>query len=521
MPLLPRRSVIPTRRQILAGASMAAATAFAPCLPALSQAASPFARLGEGQRFDFGALVEAAAMAAKRPFAAPGITDLPESYVNMAYGQFVSIRALPSAIIWGTENRGLSVEPLHRGYVFNNASQIYVVEDGLIRRIAFDRSKFDYGRVTPPPAGVDLAFSGMRLFAGPDGGREMAIFQGPAFFRAIANAQNFGVIARGLILRPGDMRGEEIPYVRAYWVERPSAQSGLIVISCLIESESLACAMRMTVRPGDITLIDVEQSLFARTAIEHFGIGGAMASFHFSPWSRRLFDEIRPASYEVSGLQMLTGAGEAIYRPVANPASLQVSAFIDNNPKGFGLVQRDRDFATFQDDDQRFEMRPSLWVQPLGEWGPGSVQLIEIPSDNEVNDNIIAYWRPRQGLAAGGEANFTYRESWCWFPPDQPPLATVTRIRQGRGSQQRRRRFVIDLNGDVLADAGIVAGLKANLSATPGNIHNQRLIPYPERKGARLSFELEPANDTLSELRLVLEAGGRPVSETWLFRWTP
>jgi glucans biosynthesis protein len=246
-----------------------------------------------------------------------------------------------------------------------------------------------------------------------------------------------------------------------------------------------------------------------------------MASFHYSPWSRRIFDEVRPAAYEVSGLQMLTGSGEWIYRPVCNPATLQVAAFVDNNPKGFGLVQRDRDFAHFQDDDQRFELRPSLWIEPLGEWGQGSVQLIEIPSDNEINDNIIAYWRPRQGLAQGGEAMFTYRQAWCWHPPERPALATATRIRQGRGSQPRRRRFVLDFNGDELADAGIVTSLKANISASPGTIQNLRLIPYPERKGARVSFELEPANDAFSELRLVLEAGQRPVSETWLYRWTP
>ncbi len=277
----------------------------------------------------------------------------------------------------------------------------------------------------------------------------------------------------------------------------------------------------MTMRPGDITLIDIEQNLFARAAIEHVGIGGAMGSFHYSPWSRRLFDEVRPAAYEVSGLQMLTGAGEWIYRPLNNPATLQVSAFMDNNPKGFGLVQRDRDFATFQDDDQRFELRPSLWIEPLGDWGQGSVQLIEIPSDNEINDNMIAYWRPRQGLAPGAEAMFSYRQSWCWHPPEQPPLATVTRIRQGRGTQARRRRFVIDLNGDILADAALAASLKPVISATPGTLHNIRLLPYPERKGARLSFELEPAGDAISELRLVLDAGGRAVSETWLYRWTP
>jgi periplasmic glucans biosynthesis protein len=510
-----------SRRGVICGSSALAAVSALQGRPARAQAPSPFARLGDGQRFDFSALVEAAAAQAKRPFVPPVFSDLPDGYANMAYDQYVSIRAQPSAVIWGADNRGMAVEPLHRGYVFSTPSPIYLVEDGLIRRVAFDRGKFDYGRVPPPPAGVDLAFSGFRLFAGGERLQEAALFQGPAFFRALARGQNFGVIARGLILRPGETRGEEVPHVRAYWIERPAAQAGVMVVCCLIESESITAAMRLTIRPGDVTFIDVEQTLFARSGIDHIGIGGAMASHLFAPGGRRMFDEVRPAAYEVSGLQMVTGAGEWIYRPVNNPATLQVSAFGDTNPKGFGLVQRDRDFATFQDDDQRFEMRPSLWVEPLGEWGPGSVQLMEIPSDNEVNDNIIAYWRPRQGMAAGAEQSFAYRQSWCWYPPEKPVLATMTRMRQGRGSQGRRRRFVLDFNGDVLGDAGVVTEIKAMMSATPGTLHNQRLITYPERKGARFFVELEPGNEAVCELRLVLEAGGKPVSETWLCRWTP
>jgi periplasmic glucans biosynthesis protein len=517
-----------SRRRVLGGATaltalnLAAPMIAAPSFPgrAHAQAASPFARLNEGQRFDYAALLEAASALAKRPFVAPVINDLPDGYANMAYDQYVTIRALPQAVIWGEENRGMAVEPLHRGYVFNTPTPIFVVEDGMIRRTAYDRSKFDFGKVAPPPNGVDLAFSGFRLFAGEGRGQEMAMFQGPAFFRAIANGQNFGVIGRGLILRPGETRGEEVPHVRAYWIERPMARSGVIVVCSLIESESVTAAMRMTVRPGDVTFIDVEQTLFARNAIDHVGIGGAIASYLYSPASRRFFDEARPAAHEVSGLQMLTGSGEWIYRSVNNPATLQVSAFVDTNPKGFGLVQRDRDFATFQDDDQRFERRPSLWIEPLGEWGAGTVQLMEIPSDNEVNDNIIAYWRPRQGMAPGAEASFSYRQNWSWYPPEKPALATVTRVRQGRGTQARRRRFVIDFNGDILADAGVVTALKANVSAGPGSIQNVRLLTYPEFKGARVSFELDPANEAMAEMRLVLDSGGRAVSETWLNRWT-
>ena len=150
---------------------------------------------------------------------------------------------------------------------------------------------------------------------------------------------------------------------------------------------------------------------------------------------------------------MLNGQGEWLWRPLSNPETLQISAFVDKAPRGFGLLQRDRAFEAFQDDEQRFERRPSLWIEPLGDWGQGSVQLIEIPSDAEINDNILAYWRPKAPMAAGSEVAFAYRQYWCWSPPERPPLATVTATRVGRGSVGRRRRFFVDFTGDALGES--------------------------------------------------------------------
>jgi periplasmic glucans biosynthesis protein len=518
-----------TRRRFLAGVSavaMGAGTGMPDKVAAQTNgAATPLAQImapvADGQRFEFATLVDTARNLAKRPFMVPA-NDLPDGFLGIPYDQYVAIRALPTAVVWNGENRGFTVEPLHRGYVFAPAVTLYTIEDGTVRRVAFDPGKYDYGRITPPASGLDLGFSGFRLSEGTERSRQVAIFQGPSFYRAIANGQNFGAIARGLILRPGETRGEEVPLVRAYWVERPRSGSGTIVINALYDSESVSAAIRLTVRPGDITYVDSELTVFARKDIEHYGVGCMMGSFLFGPQSRRLFDEVRPGAYEVSGLQMRTGADEWIYRPLNNPTSLQHSSFMDENPKGFGLVQRERDPTGFMDDDQRFERRPSVWVEPLGEWGQGSVQLMEIPSDSEINDNAIAYWRPRKGLSAGGEASFNFRQAWCWQPPERPALATVVRVRQGRAgnAQSRRRRFVIDFGGDDLGDTGLVTSLKPVMNASTGTIQNLRISPFPEMKMARVSFDLDPASEALSELRLVLDVGGRAVSETWLNRWT-
>jgi periplasmic glucans biosynthesis protein len=408
--------------------------------------------------------------------------------------------------------------------VFSNPVLVFTVEDGSVRRVAYDRSRFEFGRLNVPANVGDLAYSGFRLFTTAWTGAtgqpvEFALVQGASFFRALARGQSFGLVTRALTLRPAETRGEEFPFFRAFWLERPRAGTNALVVHALIDSESVCGAVRMTFRPGDMTIVDVETSLFPRVNLEHVGLGGMGTSYLLGPNVRRNFEDVRPAVYKSSGLQMHNGSGERLWRPLNNPETLQISVFVDRDPKGFGLVQRDRDYATFQDDEQRWERRPSLWIEPIGEWGQGAVQLLEIPSESEVNDNILAYWRPRTPMAAGSEVTLSYRQFWCWQPPDRPEVATVAATRVGRGSGGRRRRFFIDFNGEALGAP--VPDLKAMLTTAPGTIQGLRTWPYPERKTMRVAFELDPGNESACEMRLVLEAAGKPISETWLYRWTP
>ena len=476
--------------------------------------------LGEGQRFDPGMVIELARMLSRRPFV-PSPQDLPDALASLNYEQYIAIKTLPAGRIWESEGRGFVAEPLHRGFVFSNQVALFVVEDGGVRRIAFDRSRFDFGALNVPANAGDLGFSGVRLFSTFGNGQplEFAILQGATFFRALARGQNFGMVTRALTLKPAEARGEEFPLFRAFWLERPSVGTNALVVHGLIDSESVAGAVRMTFRPGDTTIVDVETTLLPRVNLEHVGLGGMGATYLFGPNARRTTDDVRPSVYEVSGLQMLNGQGEWLWRPLNNPDTLQISAFLDQNPKGFGLLQRDRDYGAFQDDNQHFELRPSLWIEPLGEWGAGAVQLIEIPSDSEVNDNILAYWRPKAAMAAGSEVSLAYRQFWCWSPPERPLLAAGAATRSGRGASGRRRRFFVDFNGEALGAP--LPDLKVALSAAPGSIQNLRPWLYPERKTVRVAFELDPGTESACELRLFLESGGKPISETWLYRWTP
>ncbi|MGO4705308.1 glucan biosynthesis protein [Microvirga sp. 2MCAF38] len=526
MPLRPDlpRTFSPSRRDVLAYAGVSlAGLALTSNAVAQNQTPQAFiqARLGDGQRFDATAVIDIARQLAKKPFVAPP-NDLPDAFSNLTYDQYIAIKTKQPFQIWAGDSRGIIVEPLHRGFVFTNAVDLYLIEDGASRRVGYDASRYDFNGVNAPNNLGDIGFSGFRLLANPGDGPsyDFAIIQGATFFRALAKGQNFGAMARALTLKPAEARGEEFPFFRAFWLERPAPGSNSITIHGVIDSESTTGAVRMTFRPGDMTIVDVETSLFPRVNLEHVGLGGIGSTYFFGPNDRRNIDDIRPAVYESTGLQIFNGKGEWLWRPLHNPETLQISAFVDKSPKGFGLVQRERSYETFQDDDQHFERRPSVWIEPLGDWADGSVQLLEIPTDSEINDNILTYWRPKAAMAAGSEVSFAYRQYWCWTPPERPPLATVIATRTGQGRSGRRRRFIVDFAGDSLL--GIPAGdLKAVLNVGPGSFQNLKLWAYPERKTARVAFELDPGNENACEMRLILEADGKQISETWLYRWTP
>ncbi|GLI92284.1 glucans biosynthesis protein G 1 [Methylocystis echinoides] len=468
-------------------------------------------------------VVEIARALAAKPYAAPA-SDLREPFASLTYEQFVGIKMKPGAALWSGENRGFSIEPLHRGNIFTTLVDLYVIENGAAAKIGYDSSRFDYGGLKVPEKLPDLGYSGFRvLHAQPNGGEaELAIFQGASFYRAVAAGQNLGVTARGLSIRTADPRGEEFPAFRSFWIEKPVLGDNALVIHALLDSPSVAGVYRFTVRPGEATLIDTELTLFARTNVDHYGLAGfAAASLHTPLDSRRRNGDLRPMAAATNGIQMLTGAGEWLWRPVSNREELQFSSFVDVNPKGFGALVRNRNIADYQDDDQHWERRPSLWIEPLGEWGEGALQLVEIPSESENNENIVAYWRPKAILPGGGQATFAYRQFWCWEPPSRPPLATAAHALAGHAPGVKRRRFVVVFSGDILGDQQKTARLSAALTTSPGSATNVRTFLDPQAKTCRVVFDVDPAGENYCEIRLVLRADEEPLSETWLYRWTP
>jgi glucans biosynthesis protein len=242
--------------------------------------------------------------------------------------------------------------------------------------------------------------------------------------------------------------------------------------------------------------------------------------FYFDANDRATVDDYRPAVHDSGGLLMWTGRSEQIWRPLANPSNLQVSAFGDVNPRGFGLMQRKRAFVDYEDLEASYGKRPSCWVEPIGDWGQGTVGLVEIPTTREIHDNIVSYWRPHDPLHSKGEYNFTYRLHWCWHTPSPTKLATIADTRSGAGWDKDTRLFVIDLVGDAVKTLPAGSKPNPNVSTSKGKILHAVAEPNPETGGWRVSFELAPEGAKLAELRMQLTGDQGPISETWLYRWT-
>jgi glucans biosynthesis protein len=290
-------------------------------------------------------------------------------------------------------------------------------------------------------------------------------------------------------------------------------------VHALLDSESAAAAYRFTIRPGETTVFDVEMAIYPRVDLKHVGLAPMTSMFFFGPNDRIDVDDFRPSVHDSDGLAIFNGRGEELWRPLSNPQDLQISTFADLNPRGFGLMQRQKDFLNYQDIESSFERRPSLWAEPIGDWGEGSVQLVEIPTKEEVHDNIAGFWHPKTGLQAKAEHTYTYRLHWGPDNPKPTSLARFSRTAVGaRG--EGIKIFVLDLTGDKLrlVDPKKIRGV---VTAEKAKIQNVVTQPNPAIGGWRLSFELSVEEKVPVELRASLMQENDPLSEVWVYRWTP
>jgi glucans biosynthesis protein len=469
--------------------------------------------------FDRASLLARAAELAKQPHALP---PPPEGEgPRLTYDQYRSIRFDPAAAIWKNENRNFAVDLLYPGFIFDVPVNINLVVAGTARRVLFMNDKFAYGPEVPPVASGELGgYSGFRVRAplnAPGYFDEFLVFQGASYFRAVAKGQVYGLSARGLAVRTARAEREEFPYFTDFWIERPPVGATAIVIHALLQSPSVVGAYTFKATPGEETIVDVDAALFPRVDLMAFGIAPLTSMFLFDSSNRMRFDDYRDAVHDSDGLQILNGRGERLWRPLANPRMVaQVSAFLDDSPKGFGLLQRKRAFDDYQDAEAQYDRRPSAWVEPSTDWGPGHVELVEIPSPREMNDNIVAYWQPADPIPAGQSRQFSYRLRFTVEPLDDS-LARVVGTRVGHSlNNDGHRSFVIDFK----SAGDIPDGIVPEVWSSAGEVFAPRGQVVAQTGAYRVAFEFDPKGQDIVEMRVVLHAGGKPWSETWLYRWT-
>jgi glucans biosynthesis protein len=521
-----------TRRRLLASAAASvAAAAIADLVPAAAwaQANAVAASLATDGPFTRSTVSELARRLSRVPFAPPA-SRLPEVLQNLTYDQYRDIRFKTSASVWAGQGLPFTLQLFHPGFYFKEPIEVAIVQDGVAKHLPYSTDLFDFGPLVPKGIpNTDIGFAGIRIHGAintPDYFDEIVVFQGASYFRSLGKGQVYGISARGLAVKTAEPEGEEFPIFRAFWIETPLKDSDTIVLYALLDSPSVTGAYRFTIRPGYPTVMDVETDLYPRVDLAKVGLAPGTSMFFFGPNDRINVDDFRPRVHDSDGLLMVNGRGERLWRPLTNPKDLQISAFVDAGPRGFGLIQRDRVFETFEDLEAAYERRPSLWVEPVGDWGQGAVTLVEIPTNSEIHDNIVAYWQPKDPIPAGSEYSFAYRLSWGGDPPFAAGGMVVTDTMVGRASLEGDspvRRFVVDFAPPLALDGKPAGEPKPDVTTSKGKISNTVVIPNPKiggGEGWRINFELDPEDADLIELRIVLEFPDKRPAETWVYRWT-
>ncbi len=515
------------RRSFLTGA--AALT----LLPAAGRAAERQRRvdLGPATPFDFETLVERARRLAGTAYQAPR-HPLPEVVQQIDYDAAGKIHYRRDHALFAEGPGAYPATFFPLGQNFPSRVRMFAVEQGQAQEILYSPDTFDMpadsvARQLPPDAG----FAGFRLHESRtrDDWRtqDWAAFLGASYFRAIGALGQYGLSARGIAVDTAMPKPEEFPdFVEFYLQPLPNDPSS-IMVHALLDGPSIAGAYAFTLQRGAGVVMEVDARLFLRRDIARLGIAPLTSMFWFSESNRHAAFDWRPEVHDSDGLAIWSGGGERIWRPLNNPETVVTSSFLDRNPRGFGLLQRDRSFEHYLD-GVNYHLRPSLWVEPLGEWGEGSVQLVEIPTDDEIHDNIVAYWNPAKPALAGDALAYRYRLHWQGEQPyPSEGLAQFTATRTGRGGAEGTVRpegvikYVLEAAGGQLSTLPPDAVVAFDITASTGEIGRSFVEHLPETDRWRLVLDFTPEPGAPAELRAFLHRDGTPLTETWLYQQRP
>lgn len=496
---------------------------------------SPFARaepvrprLGPAQAFSFDLLRQRARELAQRAYIPPKPPS-PATIAKIDFDAVQKIKFRANRALWPNGPGAYPVRLFHLDKFNALPVRINEVSNGAARELLYSPGDFIYGdpaleRTLP----ADLGYSGFRVMDDRGQETDWLAFQGASYFRSCGAENQYGASARGIAVNTAMPTPEEFPRFTEFWLAEPADGTAHITIYALLDGPSITGAYRFDARREKGAVMDVTAELFVRNNIARLGIAPLTSMYWYGARDRRNATDWRPEIHDSDGLSMWTGSGEHIWRPLLNPPSVRTNSFLDDNPKGFGLMQRDRDFASYQDDGAFYNRRPSIWVEPVGDWGKGAVQLVEIPTRDEIHDNIVAYWQPARPVQSGDHLELSYRLYWQNDAPHPPAnLGRVVATRTGAGGvpgrplpdDKNKRKFVIDFVGGPLTAMAPRFDVTPVVTTSRGTVDNAYVIKVVGTDKWRALFDLSPDGKEPVDLRCYLRLGERTLTETWIYQY--
>lgn len=501
---------------------------------ALAEDAAPAqsgAAFSSGETFDFSALVQRMKDKAGKAFN-PEIPALPEILADLTYDKHRAINFRPERSLWQEGGGNYQLQAFHPGWLFKEPIELFEITEGVVTPLHFTGADFEYRKPLDPQAFKDVDLPGIAGFRlhhplnTPDYFDELLVFLGASYFRALGKGNVYGLSARGLAVDTAISGPEEFPRFTRFYMERPAAGAPEMRLYAELESKRIAGAYQFTIKPGLNTIVEVDARIFLRDDVGRLGIAPLTSMFLYGENDRVGFDDYRPEVHDNDGLMILRQNGQRLWRPVRNPENLALSFFAEDNPAGFGLLQRDRDFDHYQDTEAKYQRRPSLWIEPINDWGTGQVMLAEIPAEKEIYDNIVAFWVPENGIKAGSEHRFAYRMIWGREPEPGTELAQVVATSTGHGGaaasdpDPRLRKFVVEFAGENLSKLGAEAPLKPRLQVRNGKVGHQ-FAQRLEGGSWRVVLDIERDDAEIPvEFILALQLDGEDITETWMYQWS-
>lgn len=523
------------RRDLLAGAAAVAAAG----QPALARAAigSPAipsgVELGPAQPFSFESLKQRARAAAGQTYSPPG-TIAPAVLKRINYDAYQDIRYRRNLSVMLDGTGRVPVQFFHLADMLRDRVRIHIVDGSEAREVIYRTALFDIPDSSPArdmPEGA--GFAGFRIMA-PGLETDWLAFAGASYFRSSGPYDQYGLSARALAIDTGLATPEEFPRFTEFWLERGTGDGAACVVSALLDSPRVTGAYRMSAErtsgENDVfrVAMTIDAELYCRGEIQRLGVAPFSSMFWYGEAARTRGADWRPEIHDSDGLALWTGSGERIWRPLNNPPRVMTNSFVDRDVRGFGLLQRDRDFVHYLDDSVFYERRPSVWVEPIEGWGEGAVQLVEIPTDDEIHDNIAAYWCPTAPFRAGEQRRYRYRLSWVDDIPFPPKLGWATATFTGLGGRPGHKRpegvrkFVIDFQGPVFAGIGRDDGVEIVVTPSRGTISNAYTHPVAgQRLRWRALFDLTVDGADPVDIRAYLRLKDRALTETWVYQHFP